>query len=63
MIAQRGEHASGSCKQRRIKTTTRKATHLDADGAPIESACVPGIVGEVDHLRCLASVLADNIVR
>ena len=42
-----------SCKQRRIKTTTREATHLDANGAPIESARMPGIVGEVDHLRCL----------
>jgi hypothetical protein len=63
MIAQKGEHASGGCKQKCIKTTTREATHLDANGAPIESACLPGIVGEVDHLRCLTPVLADNVVR
>jgi hypothetical protein len=63
MIAQKGEHPRASCKQRRIKTTTREATHLDANGAPIESACMPGIVGEVDHLRCPTPVLADHVVR
>jgi hypothetical protein len=63
MIAQKGEHTRGSCKQRRLKTTTREATHLDANGAAIESACMPGIVGEVDHLRYLTPVLADHVVR
>lgn len=63
MIAQEGEHTRGGCKQRRIKAATREATHFDADGAPIESARVPGIVGEVDHLRCLTPVLADYVVR
>lgn len=51
-----------SCKLRRIKTTTREATHLDANGAPIESACMPSIVGEVDHLGCLTPALADHLV-
>ena len=63
MIAQKGEHARGSCKQRRLETTTREATHLDSNGAPIEGACMPGIVGEVDHLRRLTPVLADHVVR
>ena len=47
MLAQKGEHTRASCKQRHIKTTTREATHLDANGALIESARMPGIVGEV----------------
>jgi hypothetical protein len=63
MIAQKGEHTRASCKQRRIKTTTHEATHLDANGAPIDSACMPGIVGDVDHLRCLTPVPADHVVR
>src|ERR1700679_1843454 len=63
MVAQKGEHMRASCKQRRVKTTTREVTHLDANGAPIESARMPGIVGEVDHLRCLTPVLADHVVR
>ena len=63
MIAQKGEHTRASCKQRRIKTTTREPTHLDTNGAPIESACMPGTVSEADHLRCLAPVLADHVVR
>lgn len=62
MIAQKGEHMRASCKLRRIKTTTREATHLDANGAPIESACMPSIVGEVDHLGCLTPALADHLV-
>ena len=46
-----------------LKTATREATHLDADGASIESAGVPGIVGEVDHLRHFTAVLANDVVR
>jgi hypothetical protein len=42
---------------------TREATRLDANGAPIESACMPGIVGGVDHLRCLNPAFADHLVR
>ena len=63
MIAQKGELTRASCKQRRIKPTTREATYLDANGAPIESACIPNVVSEADHLRCLAPVLADHVVR
>jgi hypothetical protein len=47
MIAQKGGHTRGSCKKRHLKTTSREATHLDAKGAAIESACMPGIVDEV----------------
>jgi hypothetical protein len=63
MIAQKGELTRASCKQRRIKPTTREATYLDANGAPIESACIPNVVSEVDHLHCLTPVLADHVVR
>jgi hypothetical protein len=52
----------GSCEQRSIKTATSEATHLDADGAPIESTRVRSIVGEGDHLSCLIPVLANHIV-
>jgi hypothetical protein len=36
MIAQICEYARRGCEQRRVETTTRKATHLDAYGASIE---------------------------
>ena len=44
------------------KPRLREATHLDADGASIESAGVPGIVGEVDHLRHFTAVFANDVV-
>ena len=62
MMTQVGEYAPRGREQRRLKTATCEATHLDADGASIESAGVPGIVGEVDHLRHLTAVFANDVV-
>ena len=56
----RSDASARMLPQRRIKTRTCEATHFDGNGAPTESACMPGIVGEVDHLRCLTSVLAGD---
>jgi hypothetical protein len=62
MMAQIREHARRGCEQRRIQTAIREATYLDAYRASIESAHVPGLVGEVDHLRRLTAVLANDVV-
>ena len=62
MMAEIGEHARRGREQRRIETPARETTHLDAHGASIEGARVPGVVGEVDHLRRLTAVLANDIV-
>ena len=35
MIAQKRKHARRDREQRRVKTATSEATHLDADGTPI----------------------------
>ena len=62
MMTQVGEYAPRGREQGRLKAATREATHLDADGASIESAGVPGIVGEVDHLRHFTAVFANDVV-
>jgi hypothetical protein len=63
MMTQVDEHARRGCEQRRAESEAREATHFDAYGASIESACVPGIIGEIDHLRRLTAVLANDVVR
>jgi hypothetical protein len=62
MMAQIGEHARRGRKQRCIETATRKATHLDAHGPSIESAGVPSVVGEVDHLCRLTALLTNDVM-
>jgi hypothetical protein len=63
MMAQVSGHPRGGCDQSRLEAAIREAAHLDADRAAIETACVPSIVGEVDHLRCLGPVLSDHVMR
>jgi hypothetical protein len=63
VLAEIGKDARRSREQRRAKATTCKSAHLDPDGAPVESASVPGIVREFDHLRRLVPVLTNDEMR